>query len=147
MKRIIMGAACLLITELIFAQKDTSIEKTDTLTVGNFIILKKKTGTLSAENNYPTDGEYRSNKHNYKRDYSFNNLTDMPDVSRLVDQVVYAAVSVGDYFSRFSFRSLSSLNDCRPKTYKIKKSKKQPHSIKINGDRYVLDKADDKDSD
>jgi hypothetical protein len=147
MKQMIMAVSCLLLTGMVFAQTDTTNEKTDTLTVGNFIILKKKTGLSETENN--SRDEYRSGRSYNRRYYHYNDFREVPVVSKLVDDIVDAALNIGEYFSRTSLYDFSYLNqyNYRSKVSKTKKVKKQPHIIKINGDRYVLDKTDDKDSD
>lgn len=149
MKRMIMAVNCLLLAGSVFAQTESSSEKNDTLTVGNFIILKKNAETPNIENSRrdPMDYEYNSRNTYHKRYYRYNEWQDIPAVSKLVDQIVDAAVSVGDYFSGISYYRSSSSGYYKSKPHKIKKSYKHPVSIKINGDRYVSDKTDDKDSD
>ena len=151
MQRILMAAACLLITAITFGQTDTVNVKPDTLTVGNFIIVKKKTGTLVSDNNYrdAIGYEYRSNRSYYRRYNSYEGFAEIPVVTRVVNNIVDAALNISDYFSRsFSYND-SYLNhyNYKTKSYKIKKGKKQPRIIKINGDRYVIDASDTKDSD
>jgi len=149
MKRMMLAAACLLFTAMVFAQTDSSSEKTDTLTVGNFIILKKKGGNPVSENEHrePITYEYRSGRNYSGRYYRYNEFSDIPVVSRLVDQIVDAAAGIGNYFSRASYYGLSSVHYYNPKVYKVKRSNKHQRIIKINGDRYVLDKTGDRDSD
>lgn len=151
MKRMIMAASCLLLAGSVLAQTESNNEKTDTLTVGNFIILKKKITSQETENKYRNDTgyEYRSGRSYNRRYYSYYDFTEVPVVSKLVDHIVDAALNIGDYFSRSSLYSLSYLNqyNYKPKNHKTKKPKKQPAIIKLNGDSYVLDKTDAKDSD
>jgi hypothetical protein len=51
MKRLVCAAACLLVAGTSFAQSDTTIRTSDTVKVGNFIIIKKKNanGSTSEE--------------------------------------------------------------------------------------------------
>ncbi len=151
MQRILMAAACLLVTAITFGQTDTANVKPDTLTVGNFIIVKKKTGTLVSDNNNrdAIGYEYRSNRSYNRRYYSYEGFAEIPVVSRVVNNIVDAALNISDYFSRSYAYDYSYLNhyNYKTKSYKIKKGKKQSRIIKINGDRYMIDASDTKDSD
>jgi len=48
MKRLVCAAACLLVAGMSFAQTDTTSKNTDTVKVGNFVIIKKK-GNASSD--------------------------------------------------------------------------------------------------
>lgn len=146
MQRILMAAACLLVTVITFGQTDTANVKPDTLTVGNFIIVKKKTGTLVSDNNYrdAIGYEYRTSRSYYGRYYGYDGFTDLPVVTRVVNNIVDAALNISYYFGRSYPNNYAYLNHYyyKPKLYKIKKGKKQPRIIKIDGDRFVLDTRD-----
>jgi hypothetical protein len=63
MKQLVCAAACLLFTGMGFAQADTTSKSTDTVKVGNFIIIKKK----NANGNVSGAVDENEKKH---RDYS-----------------------------------------------------------------------------
>ena len=58
MKRILLMAGSLLVTGMCFAQKDSTANNTDTVKVGNFIIIKKNKGNTVSE---PSDNSRRNN--------------------------------------------------------------------------------------
>jgi hypothetical protein len=62
MKRLVCLSAILLIAGKSMAQSDTTIKNTDTVKVGNFIIIKKNNGNTSTENN----GSRHENYFNYR---------------------------------------------------------------------------------
>src|ERR1700741_33332 len=63
MKRLLCAAACLLVAGTGFAQTDSTSKNTDTVKVGNFIIIKKK----NSNNNSPNFTDENEKK---RRDYS-----------------------------------------------------------------------------
>jgi hypothetical protein len=103
MKRLLFSAAVLLITGTAFAQADTTAKTTDTVRVGNFIIIKKKGSgsdndnervvTRSSGTEYRIERRYRRGRNISTNwfifDLGFTNMRDMTD---------YTAAQAGGYF-------------------------------------------------
>jgi hypothetical protein len=60
MKRLVCAAACLLVAGMSFAQSDTTDKSTDTVKVGNFIIVKKKNNNSSVSEDRDNDRKERN---------------------------------------------------------------------------------------
>ncbi|NCI47754.1 outer membrane beta-barrel protein [Sediminibacterium soli] len=105
MKRVVFSAVLLLIAGTIFAQTDTTSRTSDTVRVGNFIIIKKKGSNTDSDNdrvvtrNRGNDTEYKVERR-YRRgrnistnwfifDLGFTNMRDMTN---------YTAAASGGYF-------------------------------------------------
>lgn len=98
----IMIAVSLLFTAGSFAQTDSSSKTTDTVKVGNFIIIKKKnTGTSSQDDNVKksTSYEYRVERRTRRRSNISTNWWIMDlGFANMRDQTDYAAAQAGTYF-------------------------------------------------
>lgn len=67
MKRLVCLSAILMIAGMSIAQSDSSVKNSDTVKVGNFIIIKKNNGSTSSENN--------SNRHDNYSNYRIERRT------------------------------------------------------------------------
>lgn len=102
MKRLVMAATCLMVAGMGYAQTDSSSKNTDTVKVGNFIIIKKKNnGSVSSDesdkrrnNSYEYKVERRSRRRGnistnwWIMDLGFANMRDQTD---------YTAAQAGGY--------------------------------------------------
>ncbi len=102
MKRLVMAATCLMVAGMGYAQTDSSSKNTDTVKVGNFIIIKKKNnGSVSTDesdkrrnNSYEYKVERRSRRRSnistnwWIMDLGFANMRDQTD---------YTAAQAGGY--------------------------------------------------
>ncbi|MES2370965.1 MAG: outer membrane beta-barrel protein [Bacteroidota bacterium] len=66
MKRLVCAAACLLVAGTSFAQSDTTIRTSDTVKVGNFIIIKKKNANGSASEEREREMEKINKRDSYE---------------------------------------------------------------------------------
>jgi len=102
MKRIVCLIAILLIAGWSFAQSDSTANNTDTVKVGNFIIIKKnKSNTVSENsgNNRNPSGEYRVERRSRKRGNISTNWWIMDlGFANMRDNTDYAAAQAGGYF-------------------------------------------------
>lgn len=106
MKRIVMAAACLLVTGISWAQTDSSAKNTDTVKVGNFIIIKKKNaGNVSSDDdNRKRRGsiEYSIERRTRRRSNISTNWWIMDlGFANMRDQTDYTAAATGGYFKTF----------------------------------------------
>ncbi|MES2006226.1 MAG: outer membrane beta-barrel protein [Bacteroidota bacterium] len=102
MKRIVMAAACLLVAGMGFAQTD-STKNTDTVKVGNFIIIKKKNnnGSYTSDDNEKKRNsyEYRVERRTRRRSNISTNWFIMDlGFANMRDNTDYASAQAGGYF-------------------------------------------------
>lgn len=103
MKCIILAAACLVITGKSFAQTDSTKSTTDTIKVGNFIIIKKKNQEDHSGYNDNYDRHYGYNYRVVRRSHRNANIStnwwifDL-GFANFRDQTDYAYAQAGSYF-------------------------------------------------
>jgi len=66
MKRLLCAAACLLVAGMSFAQTDSTSKNTDTVKVGNFIIIKKRNGSNGSSNLTDENEKKRREYYDYR---------------------------------------------------------------------------------
>lgn len=103
MKRIMIAAAIGLLTGKSFAQSDSTAKNTDTVKVGNFIIIKKKnSGAISQDDNSRRNNnnyEYRVERRTRRRSNVSTNWWIMDlGFANMRDQTDYTAAQAGGYF-------------------------------------------------
>ncbi len=110
MKRLLCAAACLLVAGIGFAQTDSTAKNTDTVKVGNFIIIKKSKGNDGPENKkgvlISDDTKRDADSYRYRivrRPRSRHNISTnwwIMDLgfANVRDNTDYAAAQAGGYF-------------------------------------------------
>lgn len=103
MKRLVCAAACLLVAGMSFAQTDTTSKNTDTVKVGNFVIIKKKGNASSdAEEVHNKVKDYYSyyieRTPRKKRNVTTNWLIFDLGFANFRDNTDYAYAQQGSYF-------------------------------------------------
>jgi hypothetical protein len=102
MKQIMMAATALLLAGSSIAQSDSTAKNTDTVKVGNFIIIKKKnSGGVSQDDNGRRNNsyEYRVERRTRRRSNVSTNWWIMDlGFANMRDQTDYAAAQAGGYF-------------------------------------------------
>jgi hypothetical protein len=103
MKRLVCAAACLLVAGMSFAQTDTTSKNTDTVKVGNFVIIKKKGNASSdAEEVHNKVKDYYSyyieRAPRKKRNVTTNWLIFDLGFANFRDNTDYAYAQQGSYF-------------------------------------------------
>src|SRR5471030_3159827 len=111
MKRLLCAAACLLVAGIGFAQTDSTAKNTDTVKVGNFIIIKKnkandgsenKKEILISDNNGRTSESYHQyrivrrprSRHNVSTNWWIMDL----GFANVRDNTDYVSAQAGGYF-------------------------------------------------
>ena len=103
MKRLICAAACLLVAGMSFAQTDSTAKNSDTVKVGNFIIIKKKNrnGSVTEEKNDERRNkiELRAERRPRRRSNISTNWWIMDlGFANMRDNTDYASAQSGGYF-------------------------------------------------
>jgi len=106
MKRLLCAAACLLVAGTSFAQTDSTSKNTDTVKVGNFIIIKKKNGNNNSSNltdenekKHRDYSEYRVVRRPRRRSNISTNWWIMDlGFANLRDNTDYTSAAAGGYF-------------------------------------------------
>lgn len=96
-----MAAACLAVTAIGFAQADSTAKKTDTIKVGNFVIIKKKNAGSISDDSEKKRGslEYSIERRTRRRSNISTNWWIMDlGFANMRDQTDYAAAQAGGYF-------------------------------------------------
>ena len=102
MKQVVCAAACLLVAGFSYAQTDSTAKNTDTVKVGNFIIIKKNKGNTVTENNdhkRSNDNEFRIERRPRKRSNVSTNWWIMDlGFANMRDNTNYSFAQAGSYF-------------------------------------------------
>ncbi|HVZ26817.1 MAG TPA: outer membrane beta-barrel protein [Sediminibacterium sp.] len=106
MKRILLAATCLALTGTGFAQNDSTKNTTDTIKVGNFIIIKKKNQEDHSDNYQESDRHSSYNYRVVRRAHHNSNIStnwwifDL-GFANFRDQTDYSYAQAGNYFKVF----------------------------------------------
>lgn len=106
MKHLVCAAICLLVAGMGYAQSDSTNRSTDTVRVGNFIILKKKNGNSGNTTSDNNDSYSRRNSYEYRierrprrrSNISTNWLIFDLGFANWRDQTNYANAQAGPYY-------------------------------------------------
>ena len=102
MKRLVCLSAIVFIAGNSFAQSNSTVKNTDTVKVGNFIIIKKNKGAAASENNGSSRNkpiEYRMERRTRKKNNISTNWWIMDlGFANITDNTNYATAQAGSYF-------------------------------------------------
>ena len=102
MKRLVCLCATLLVAGMSFAQTDTTVTNTDTVKVGNFIIIKKNKGNTTSEGNdnrRNDNFEIKIERRSRRRDNVSTNWWIMDlGFANMRDNTDYTSAQAGSYF-------------------------------------------------